>query len=513
MKRKNKNPFTPYIALALIAGVAGMYLSLNGRWFENEQALAAITAGSETQMNNTTPSVLNRGRMAIDEKGNTIAVWSMETGTGFDPSGQGVYYRRFDATGTALDAADVLVNSSIVGDQKNPSVAMDQNGNFVITWEGAGDQAGQVDADGVFLKAFQADGTAVGGEIRINGSATNNQERALIAMDYDGPTSATRFVVAWAGFVPSFDNNIYVARFDVDFTQTVTAPVPAGSEVTMYTNAFNQFPTGVAMNNLGEFVVAWLDDPAGTPNYYYQFFAQDGGLLAFAQLNVETVGAYPSVAADKTTRTSLNDPQDRYFIFTYGDTSFNLYVVRIICSDPDTGNGTDTDLACSQDGSKLIVNDTAGTSILRPGVAADYLGNFTVAWEQNLIDGTGFGIAAQSFTYRGKRIGENFVVNTTTAGNEIDPSIAMNTDGFYTISHQGTANRFQNYINEFAKVQNESLAHVSSANNQTTADTDIAPNGNHVQVWKDNADGTIRFTLRQFDNDAAPLQQNVRVDA
>ncbi len=56
--------------------------------------------------------------------------------------GSDVYVRQFDAAGTPLFLPQ-LVNTSLADDQTNPSVSMDDSGDFIVVWEGDGDQAGQ----------------------------------------------------------------------------------------------------------------------------------------------------------------------------------------------------------------------------------------------------------------------------------------------------------------------------------------------------------------------------------
>ena len=57
-------------------------------------------------------------------------------------SSYGIYYRQFDANAFPL-TGDVQANRSarrfaFAGDQVNPSIAMDADGDFVISWDGNG---------------------------------------------------------------------------------------------------------------------------------------------------------------------------------------------------------------------------------------------------------------------------------------------------------------------------------------------------------------------------------------
>lgn len=509
MKHQHKNHFG-LLLIPLIAVISGVYYFTLLNWGENKIAQAAIPLGTETTANFLTPTTMNRARSAIDADGNTVVVWSMASASAADTDGQGVYYRRFDKNGVALDASDVLVNTSTTGNQQNPNVAMDEDGNFIIVWEGAGDQSGEEDTNGVFLQAFQADGTRVGGESRGNINTTATEEKApVVALDYDGPNNATRVMVGWSQFSASLDYGNYVQKYDVDFTQTATGPSRIGGPADYFPTTDIETLQGIAMNNLGEFALVWSqDDGGGTVDFYYSIWNQDSSaLVGKTLLNSATSVA---AAADKMPRSSLDDPNSRSFIFAYGDDSDNLHILRQTCTDPNTSNGTNGDVTCSQDGSNLIAND-ATAAFSNPSVSADYLGNFTVAWEETGSDGSGTGIVSQSFNFQGKRVGENVDVNTTTSGNQSNPAIAMNNDGFYTISFEDVSNSdnlFQNYVTEIFKTDNETLAHPSSANNQGNVDTAVSVGGNIAVVWKDVTANRIKYSLYELDTSTVPPTYN-----
>ncbi len=106
-----------------------------------------------------------------------------------DPSGLGIFARRFDLKGKAL-GAEFRVNETTFGRQADPSVTIQENGEFVIAWAGRG----KGDAAGVFLREFAADGTPLGGETLVNSSVAGVQ-----AMPSVHTRGADGFVVAWSG--------------------------------------------------------------------------------------------------------------------------------------------------------------------------------------------------------------------------------------------------------------------------------------------------------------------------
>ena len=88
---------------------------------------------------------------------------------------------------------------------------MDAGGNFVITWTSGGPQDGS--GWGVFAQRYDSSGTAVGGEFQVNTYTTANQHHPTVAMDVDGD-----FVITWTSDgqdVPSHccDRGVFAQRF------------------------------------------------------------------------------------------------------------------------------------------------------------------------------------------------------------------------------------------------------------------------------------------------------------
>ena len=131
----------------------------------------------------------NAGGAAVDMSGDgRFTVAYRATGLGL-----GVYARQFDAAGTPL-FFPLLVNTTFANDQTNPSVSVNDSGDFIVVWEGHGDQVGNVDTDGVFGQKFASTGTRIGSEFLVNQTTANVQDRASVAM-----LDSNNFVVVWTG--------------------------------------------------------------------------------------------------------------------------------------------------------------------------------------------------------------------------------------------------------------------------------------------------------------------------
>lgn len=195
--------------------------------------------GPEFRVNTYSLGRQYRPAVAADEDGNFVVVWES---AGQDGGGWGVFARRFDASGSPL-AGEFRVNVETIGDQRSASVARRSNGDFVVVWGGGQDGSGS----GIFGRRYDATGTPLTGDFRINTVTSFNQHAPEVAMDRNGA-----FVVVWqsAGLDVS-TYGVAARRFDA-------AGVPEGQDlrVNAYVTSLQQIPS-VASSGDGRFVVAW----------------------------------------------------------------------------------------------------------------------------------------------------------------------------------------------------------------------------------------------------------------
>jgi len=69
---------------------------------------------------------------------------------------------------------------------------MDANANFVITWNSAGQDYGNT--WGVSGQRYDSSGSPIGGEFQVNTTISSDQVNASVAMDDQGD-----YVVVWSG--------------------------------------------------------------------------------------------------------------------------------------------------------------------------------------------------------------------------------------------------------------------------------------------------------------------------
>lgn len=126
-------------AFGIGAGVWGRAYSVDGSTRGN---YFSVSSGSS---DNTQPAVV------LAEDSSFVVVYHGEDDGDGDRSS--VKLRKFQADSSAV-ASPVVVNQTSTGEQRYASVAALDSDNFVVAWSGEGQQAGQVDDKGVFVRQF-----------------------------------------------------------------------------------------------------------------------------------------------------------------------------------------------------------------------------------------------------------------------------------------------------------------------------------------------------------------------
>jgi hypothetical protein len=155
--------------------------------FAQRYAGSGGPAGPEFRVNTFTTGYQAFPQVGLDPAGGFVVVWES---FGQDGSSQGLFAQRYAGAGAPL-GPEFRVNTYTVGDQSEAEVAMDGAGNFVVVWR---DSSQDGSGYGIFAQRFAASGVPVGGEFRVNTYTTANQARPVVALDSSG-----NFVVAWEG--------------------------------------------------------------------------------------------------------------------------------------------------------------------------------------------------------------------------------------------------------------------------------------------------------------------------
>ena len=354
--------------------------------------------------------------VAIDTDGNFVVTW---VSSDQDGSLQGVYYQRYDSDGVAQTANDIAVNIHTTGSQQFANVAMARStGDFVITWT-SNNQDGS--GYGIYAQRYNAAGVAQSGtDVLINTITTGAQQYSTVAMDADGD-----FVITWTGQNPSTGNtDIYYRRFsntgvDLDATEQI---------VNVGATDLNQENSVVAMDNAGNFVVAWMSNDGSNNGIFARRY--DAGSATWSSIipvNTHTTNeqSEPSIAID---------PDSGEFVITW--TSLNqdgsgrgIYGQRF-----DASGGTQ--------GAEFRVNTRTNSDQVFSNVSADESGGFVVTWASNVQtpgDTSAWGISGQRYDASGNALGTEFRINTYTTGSQQGPSVAVDSSGDFVVAWSSTS--------------------------------------------------------------------------
>jgi hypothetical protein len=324
---------------------------------------------------------------------------------------------------------EFLVNAYTTGAQRAVRSAMEPDGDFVLVWESSG---GDGSSYGTFGQRFAASGAPRGGEFQINTYTTEAQFRPAVAAGGGGD-----FVVVWMSFQDGSGTSVHGQRLDA------AGPVGAEFRVNTFTPA-DQDRADVGRAADGRFVVTWMtSDVEGV----------SGGIAA------------------------------RRF-----------------------------DASGDPVGSEFVVNTYTTGSQASAAVAVEANGNFVAVWEDsdNHRDGSGAAVFGQRFDASGIRLGGEFQVNTTTAGNQRLPSVSVSPVGGFVVawsSASGDGSGYAAFSRRFDAagnaVGNDFLVNSYTTGNQLGFAGRVAHDalGNFVITWGGLGDGSFDASFGQrFDS-------------
>lgn len=179
--------------------------------------------------------------VAMDAGGDFAVVWMR------DKSTNSIIGRLYNADGTPK-AIPFEVSSSGFSSITRPSIAMDNNGNFVVTWDGHSQLAG---LDDVYGRWYKFDGTEMSEEFLVNTTLDGAQQNPRIAM-----TSQREFVIAWHSETGTDDNGkeIFAQRFNSSCTRI-------GLELLLNSYAADdQKCPAAAISETGKYVTVWQSE-------------------------------------------------------------------------------------------------------------------------------------------------------------------------------------------------------------------------------------------------------------
>ncbi|MDZ4686036.1 MAG: cadherin domain-containing protein [Planctomycetaceae bacterium] len=328
---------------------------------------AGVAQGSEFRVNTYTTGSQQFSTVAMDADGDFVITWSS---IGQDGNSFGVYAQRYNAAGVA-QGSEFQVNTYTVAFQRFSTVAMDADGNFVITWS----SNGQSGLYGIYAQRYDAGGLAQGVEFRVSTDTTSNQRLSTVAMDADGD-----FVVSWSNnFADAKGLEVYAQRYDA-------AGMAQGGQFHVNTfTTLQQANSTVAMDADGDFVVSWSSNTQDGSGF--GIYAQRYNAVGIAQGSEFRVNAFP---ANQQIFSTVAMDADGDFVVTWTDYSQDGSSRGIY--------GQRYDAFGVAQGTEFRVNAFTTNSQSLSSVAMDADGDFVVAWKSTAQDGSHDGVFARRFS-------------------------------------------------------------------------------------------------------------------
>jgi hypothetical protein len=254
-----------------------------GDLFAQQYDRAGQASGAPFKINKLTLGNPATPAVALHHKGHSVVTWNGALLPG--AALPDIWARQFDAAGEPV-GDEFRANTFVPGIHGQPDVAMDDLGNFVITWtqtpspRGTNNVAQDGSGSGVFARRYNWQGVPLGDEFPVHSITNGNQTGSRVAMDHLG-----NFVVAWTS-----PDGVRARRFD-------RSGIPHGKEFLVNQHgatANNHVVRGVASDAAGRFAVLWVGAGPETDGggVYVRLFDETGAPRT-SQLRISPVTTLP----------------------------------------------------------------------------------------------------------------------------------------------------------------------------------------------------------------------------
>ena len=309
--------------------------------------------------------------------------------------------------------AEFVVNDYVRYDQQSPDITALADGGFVVVFQSAG--RGPYGFPDIYAQRFDAQANPIGGEFQVN--ETTGQSRTLphVSARDDGG-----FIVSWdSASNGDISWDVNARAFSADGT-------PLGHEflVNTDTNNAQQYNSVVALAGDAFAIAYHNDDDLSSRVAYFS------GLGAVPDQG-SALGHY------------FTGERNRYFTATARLHNGGYVSVTDFNPVHQSSSGQERDIFANifnADG-QLQTSFTANARAFATQTAADVAvlndGNIVITWESDGQDGDLNGIYGREFSTTGQPLGNEFLINTTTAGSQDFPSVTATADGGFFVAWSG----------------------------------------------------------------------------
>ena len=400
-----------------------------------------------------------------------------------------IYAQRFDSSGNPIDSSFKVNDDIALAEQYNQAIAMDDSGNFVITWEDYRDGNANI-----YAQRFSSSDSLLGVNFKVNtSSGTARQILPDIAIDPAG-----YFVITWQDSLNGHWD-IYAQMYD-------PSGYPQGPNFRVNSDAGTsiQGAPAIAKDDSGYFVITWYDNRySGYYGIYARRYDRFGNPVC-SDFQVSTyrgsVG-WPDIAMHNSGS----------YVITWHDRrdyNWNIYARMYYAS-------------CTPKATDFKVNDDPGTADQRyPAIAIDFSGNFAISWSD--YRNGNWDIYARRYHSSGIPQGSSFKVNDDLGSADQGSSdVAMDSSGNFVITwHDWRNGGWPNsdiYTQMYDAGGNKQGINFK-ANDDVTSSYQVSPaiatdsSGNFVIVFEDQRSGNSDIYAQRYDSSGNPLDPNFKVN-
>ena len=328
--------------------------------------------------------------------------------------------------------------------------------------------------------------TKSGGEFLVNSTTASSQSAPTTTSLVNG-----RFVVAWTDLSETGgDTSDYAVRAQV----FGAGGSKLGAEILVNTTTSNiQYQPSITALSDGRFVVAWSDFSASG--------ADTSGYAVRAQLfnaNGSPSGAEILVNTSTTNNQSgpsVTELAGGRFVVAWSDGSLSgadatgeAVRARVF-----NANG-------SPGGAEFLVNTIVTDAQFEPSITTLADGRFVVTWQdfsRSSVDVSFLAVRAQMYNADGSRSGTEFLVNTTTSGDQFESNTVGLSDGRFVVTWtdgslsgadvSSYAVRGQVFNTNGSKSGAEFLVNTTTGQSQRDPSIAALPDGRFVVAWTDSS--------------------------
>ncbi|KAF7787971.1 hypothetical protein PRUB_a2510 [Pseudoalteromonas rubra] len=371
-------------------------------------AASPLKVGSEFLVNTHTPEEQSSPSAGRLNDGHFLIAWESQKQDG---SESGIYAQRYDASGSPL-GSEFRVNSMTSGFQMGPQVATLHDGSFVVAWETNG-----ADGTGIAAQHFNADGTRAGGEITLYKNATRIVSSMSISTLANGG-----YLIGWVEFSSNYSSSEAFVR---TFNNRGVVQTPQ-----LIRKSGARLPSIVETSDNGFFMIASSKSDGRLIGQRYDV----NGNIKGSEFYISTTSDF------KDYDYSLSRLSNGEFVAVWTNSGRDGDGSGVYARHFDT-NGV-------AKGPDFLVNTVTRGQQNKPTIKALDNGGYLVSWYE---DSTQRGISVQAFNNDGSRNGEVFLANTSTDGTPYDPTISTINDSEFVISwaRQSTAKDTNVYAQRF----------------------------------------------------------------